>query len=256
MITAYHRPSTIEEALTLISHPGIVPLGGGVVLAQHSEIDFEVADLQSLNLNRIQKKDERLEVGATATLQNLIEHAHTPETLQTVLKLEAPINLRTMATIAGALVTCDGRSPLATVLLAMDAKITLQHRTSSVEKDSTSTEQIRLGDLLPLRNQMLSGKLIIKIEIPLDVKIHYEYVARTPADKPIICVALVSWQSGRNRMVVGGWGPSPTLAYDGPGNKGIEIAASNAAHDAVDEWASSEYRSDIASILASRCLQD
>ncbi len=161
-----------------------------------------------------------------------------------------------MGTIAGALVTCDGRSPLAAVLLAMDAKLTLLNKISSAEKNSISTEQIKLGDFLPLRNVMLSGKLISKIEIPLNVKCRYEYVARTPSDKPIVCVALVSWKSTRNRMVVGGWGSSPTLAFDGPGSKGIEIAAYNAAHDAADEWASSEYRSDVASKLASRCLQD
>ncbi len=85
MITAYHRPRTIEEALILISHPDVVPLGGGVVLTQRDDMKFEVVDLQALNLNQVQEKDEILELGATATLQNLIEFTHVPETLRSVL---------------------------------------------------------------------------------------------------------------------------------------------------------------------------
>jgi CO/xanthine dehydrogenase FAD-binding subunit len=42
---------------------------------------------------------------------------------------------------------------------------------------------------------------------------------------------------------------------DGKGAEGIEIAAKNAAHDATDQWASAEYRQDVAATLAKRCLE-
>ena len=35
----------------------------------------------------------------------------------------------------------------------------------------------------------------------------------------------------------------------------IEEAARNAAHDAADQWASAEYRSAVAAVLAKRCLE-
>jgi CO/xanthine dehydrogenase FAD-binding subunit len=41
---------------------------------------------------------------------------------------------------------------------------------------------------------------------------------------------------------------------DGKGTDGIEAAAKNAAQDATDEWASAEYRQDVAATLAKRCL--
>lgn len=246
MIIQYFRPRTLEEALSLLARPKARPLGGGTVLNQPSEESFEAVDLQALGLGKIHKVGEKLEIGATATLQALLESAHTPLALKMALKLEAPFNLRNMGTSAGALAACDGRSPFAAAMLALDAKCTIVSRQSSV---------VGLGDLLPLREEQLRGKLITKIEIPLNAKLAYEQVARSPADKPLVCAALAQWTSGRTRLVIGGWGASPSLAMDGRDASGVEIAAHNAAHDATDEWASAEYRSEVAAALAKRCLE-
>ncbi|HEX5809688.1 MAG TPA: hypothetical protein VFY25_13560, partial [Anaerolineales bacterium] len=56
------------------------------------------------------------------------------------------------------------------------------------------------------------------------------------------------------RLVVGGYGKSPLLAMDGTEAEGLEPAARNAFHEATDEWASAEYRMDVAATLAKRCL--
>jgi len=114
---------------------------------------------------------------------------------------------------------------------------------------------IGLGDLLPLRTELLRGKVITKIVIPLNVKLAFETVARTPADKPIVCAAVAQWPSGRTRLALGGWGRSPVLAMDGSESGGVEEAAKNAFHEAGDEWASAEYRSEVAAVLAKRCLE-
>ncbi len=115
------------------------------------------------------------------------------------------------------------------------------------------TSIIRLGDLLPLRNKLLPGKLITRIEIPLNIKLAFETVARTPADKPIVCAALAQWPSGRTRLALGGWGQIPTLAMDGNESGGLQTAARNAFSEAADEWASAEYRMEVAAILGKRC---
>lgn len=246
MITQYHRPKTLEEALDLLARPGVRPLGGGSVLSRQREADFEVVDLQALGLNRLHKAGEKLTIGATVTLQALLESSAAPEALKTALRLEAPLNLRNTGTVAGALVACDGRSPFAAVMLALEAKVTVVSHQSSV---------VSLGDLLPLREEALRGKLITQIDIPLNVKLAFEYVARTPADKPIVCAALAQWTSGRTRLVIGGWGSSPAVAMDGRDATGLEPAARNAAHDAADEFASAEYRREMAVVLAKRCLE-
>ena len=248
MITTYHRPQTLDEALTLLTQPDTLPLGGGTLLSHPTTASIQVVDLQALGLNSLTKNGNNLELGATLTLQALLESEHCPAALKTALKLEAPLNVRNAATVAGTLIACDGRSTFASVLLAMDAKITM----SSQQK---AEETLNIGELLPLREQV-RGKLITKVVIPLNVKLAFESVAKTPADKPIVCAALAQWNSGRTRLVLGGYGKSPMLAMDGTEADGAETAAKNTYHEATDEWASAEYRIDVAATLAKRCLEN
>ena len=241
MITDYFRPQTLDEALKLLTQPDTVPLGGGTLLSTTRPASVKVVDLQALGLNTIKKQGNNLEIGATVTLQQLLEDNNCPAALKSALKLEAPLNIRNSATVAGTLVSCDGRSTFASILLALDAKITIVNPKS---------EAVNLGDFLPLRPR----GLITSITFPLNVKTTFETVARTPADKPIVCAALAQWNSGRTRLALGGYGKSPMLAMDGTEAEGIEAAARNAFHEAADEWASAEYRSDVAATLAKRCL--
>ena len=246
MITAYHRPKTLDEALTLLTQPNTLPLGGGTLLS-HGTIDsVQAVDLQALGLDSIIKNGNNLELGATLTLQSLLESEHCPPALKTALKLEAPLNIRNAATVAGTLVACDGRSTFASMLLAMDAKIEQAiFNNSKIELRITN-----IGDFLPLR----STNLITKIILPFNIKLAFESVAKTPADKPIVCAALAQWNSGRTRLVLGGYGKSPMLTMDGTEADGAEAAARNTYHEATDEWTSAEYRVYIAAILANRCL--
>lgn len=247
VITHYYRPNTLTEALTLIAQPKTYPLGGGIKLTQFSEEEYAVVDLQALELNTIQQKGNMLEIGATTTLQSLLDSPETPEALKKAIQHEASQNTRNIATIAGTLIASDGRSPFATLMMGLDAKVNL--------RDSKNKEEsVQLGDFLPFRNEKTINKLITKISIPKNINASYEYVARTKADKPIVCVALAQWAGGRTRLVVGGWGESPALAMDGKGTEGIKAAAKNACHDATDAWGSAEYRQDVAATLAKRCL--
>jgi CO/xanthine dehydrogenase FAD-binding subunit len=245
MITAYHRPKTLDEALTLLTQPNRTPLGGGTLLSRPTTDPVEAVDLQALSLDSIKKSGNNLEIGATVTLQQLLESELCPEAMKPALKLEAPLNLRNAATVAGTLVACDGRSTFGTILLALDAKIETRYSTD----DSRISN---IGEFLPLRPR----GLITSITVPLNVKLTFDSVSRTPADKPIICAALAQWNSGRTRLVLGGYGKSPLLAMDGTEAEGVETAARNAFHEATDEWASAEYRMDVAATLAKRCLEN
>jgi len=258
MITNYQRPQTLDEALTLLSQPNTLPLGGGTLLSHAQPDPVSVVDLQLLGLNHIHKKGNNLEIGATVTLQQLLESEHCPESLTSAIKLEAPINLRNSATVAGTLVTCDGRSSIACALLAMDAKIEMRelgigNRTSANSQiTAPDSRTANIGEFLPIRPR----GLITLITIPLHVKFAFEYVSRTPSDKPIVCAALAEWTGGRARLAIGGWGKSPSLAMDGTEAHGLDTAARNACHEATDEWGSAEYRMDVAATLAKRCLEN
>jgi CO/xanthine dehydrogenase FAD-binding subunit len=252
MITQYHRPSTLDEALALLSQPATLPLAGGTVINtpafQHSQpADFAVVDLQALGLDKIHKVGNNLEIDACVPLQQLLESPHCPAALQQAVRLEASLNIRNAASLAGTLVTCSGRSAFGTAMLALDARLTLAGGADPVARG--------LGDLFALRSDFIRGKLITKISIPLNARLAFETVARSPADLPIVCAAVAQWASGRTRLALGGWGPAPLLAMDGTEPGGIDTAARSAFHAAADEWASAEYRADVAATLATRCLE-
>lgn len=243
MISTYHRPQTLDEALTLLTQPNTVPLGGGTLLSKATADSVAVVDLQRLGLDSLRANGNDLTIGATCTLQSLLESEACPSSLKIALKLEAPLNIRNTATVAGTLVASDGRSPFATMLLAMDTKVEIL-----VNRQSTI---VNCGEFLLTRP---SG-LITAITIPLNTKTAFEFVSKTPADKPIICAAIAQWNSGRTRLTLGGYSKTPLLAMDGTEADGIQEAAANAYHEANDEWASAEYRMDVAAVLAKRALE-
>ena len=248
MITNYFRPQTREEALKLLAQPNTRPLGGGTWLNQPHDEKFAVVDLQALGLNQIHKAGNNLEIDACVTLQELLESTLCPAALTQAIRLESALNIRNAATVAGALVTTDGRSTFATAMLALDARLTVDG--GPMTEAGQSSTIYGFVEYITLRPQ----GLITKITIPLNIKLAFESVARSPMDQPIVCAAVAQWAAGRTRLVLGGYGKSPLLAMDGTEPGGIDAAAKNAFHEASDEWASAEYRMDVAATLAKRCF--
>jgi CO/xanthine dehydrogenase FAD-binding subunit len=253
MIVEYHRPSRLEEALELLARddPPTIPIGGGTALDRSVAKSVAVVDLQSLGLDELHFHGNTIALGSSLKLQALLDAIGDQKeirlpALKKAVQLEATYNLRQVATLAGTLVAAGGRSPFATVMLALDAVLTLE----------PGQEQVGLGDLMPLRFERLSHRLITRITIPSNVQLAYEYVARSPADLPVVCIGAAAWPSGRLRVVLGGFGSAPLLAFDGTEAVGVEEAARSAYSQAGDQWASAEYRQDIAGILAHRAVQN
>jgi CO/xanthine dehydrogenase FAD-binding subunit len=248
MILEYHRPKSIEEALELLKRksPKTVPLGGGTTLNQPSNEQVAVVDLQNLGLDKVKKKGSNLEIGAAATLQTLLDTKDLLTALAQAIQHEATYNLRQTGTVAGTLVSADGRSPFAAAMLALDAQ--LAWMPGEVAQP--------LGDFLPLRAGKWPGSLITAIAISLQPKLAYQYVARSPADLPIVSVTVARWSSGRTRIVLGGYGSAPMMVMDGQEQDGAMPVVENAFLNAGDEWASAEYRADVAKTLTRRCLEE
>lgn len=246
MIVDYYRPKDLSETLSLIENQDkkTILMGGGTAIDRYSIEPMAIVDLQDVGLGEIQKKGNFIDIGATVTLQSLSESPLIAEQLREVILREATHNLRNVASVAGTLIASDGRSPFTAALLAMDAAATLL----------PGDETISLGNLFLMRDQKLGSKLVTKISIPVNVQLVYEDVSRTPADLPIVSAALAIWPGGRTRVILGGYGAVPALASDGPEMGGEETAAKDAFSQAGDEWASAEYRMEIAPILVRRCL--
>ncbi len=250
MIVEYNRPKTLEEALDLLSRtqPVTVPMGGGSALNRYSVEPLAVVDLQALPLHSIVHQGNSFILGATVTLQTMLDAPDLPEVIYKAIRQEANHNLRQVATLAGTLASAGGRSPLVTTLLAMDATLT------TVSRKGENT--ISLGDFLLVREEYLPGRLITQIKLPSNLRMAFDYVARSPADQPIVCAAVAQWPGKRTRVALGGYGRAPMLALDGPEPGGVEAAAQNAYSQAGDVWASADYRREVAGALARRCLAE
>ena len=248
MIIEYHRPKKIDEALKLLAReqPTTVPLGGGTVLNAPSEEQVAVVDMQDLGFGGINQSGSTLKVGAAASLQLLLDVPELPEALAKAIQHEATHNLRQSGTVAGALVSGDGRSPFLAAMMALDAQLVWQ----------PGDVKQAIGEFVPLRGEQHPGLLISEVQFSLSTLLAYQYVARSPADKPVVCVAVARWPSGRTRIVLGGFGLVPITVLDGDELDGAAEVVAYALITAQDQWASAEYRIDAAKTLVGRCLQE
>ncbi len=246
MILEYHRPASLEEALRLLARnqPKTLPLGGGTYLSRKVMEDVAVVDLQALGLDFIQIHGSQLEIGAMARMTTIIQDNAIPAMLRSAVEAEYPLNLREMTSLGGAIASNDGRSALLTALLALDARLVWL----------PGENEVALGNYLPLRHAWNEGKLIRSVLIPANSRLAIESVARTPLDRPVMIAAICQWPSGRTRVSLGGFGQAPILAADGPDATGADLAARNAYLLAEDEWASAEYRSQMAYELVRKLL--
>ena len=177
MITAYHRPDKLSDALMLMARDSSSTclMGGGTKINRSSPEEIEVVDLQTLallpelGLGQIQLVGNSFEIGAAVSLQKVMDYQGFPEFLKIVLKkcllTELTYNLRQAATVGGTIVTSTSRSAFSAVLLALDAVL---------EIVSTDGEKaiVHLGDYLAIRDSYNQKELILKVRIPSTVNIN------------------------------------------------------------------------------------
>lgn len=248
MILEYHRPKNLGEAFDLLGRvsPVTVPLGGGTTLSQNARDDVAVVDLQALALDQLEIQGNSFRIGAAVTLQQLLESSDIPLALKDAIRLEATLNTRNSATVAGKLVTCDGSSPFGTVLLAMDTRLVWL----------PGEIELALGDWLPLRSVTKPGRLIAQLVCPKQTDVRFAAIGRTPQDRPLVCAAVATWSSGRTRVALGSVGYAPLLAMDGTDRNGAESAAENAYSQLHTYLTSNEYLKEITRKLVNRLLTE
>jgi putative selenate reductase FAD-binding subunit len=245
MIKEYFRPNTIEEAIQLLKLPGSIIMGGGTFVNSSHQENVTVVDIQDLELKSIQKDNNLILVGSSTILQDLIKNKHIPEAIKQAISIDSPLNIRNMATIGGYIITATGTSVLSTVLLAMEATIQF---TPGLD-DLTYTEFIT-------SSYYKGGRLLItSVNIP-NHETNFNVISLTPTSRVIVCAAITTKPNGRTRLTLGGYGENPLLVFDGSIEDDIVSAAKSAYLQAGDEWASSEYRSEMAAILTKRCLSE
>ena len=124
-ISAYSRPESIGEAFACLDGPGAVLIGGGTKLnGRTSSEPMSVVDLQVAGLDGIERLDAgTLRIGATTTLQQLVDSEDVPAVVREAARRELPSTLRAQSTLGGAVVSADRESELLAALLVHDAVV-------------------------------------------------------------------------------------------------------------------------------------
>jgi probable selenate reductase FAD-binding subunit len=236
-VSGYWRPASLEEALVLLERPGRVVIGGGTkVNAQTTAEPIAVVDLQALGLHDIGRIDgDVLRIGATVTLQQLVECGEVPAVIREAARREQPSTLRAQATIGGSIVTADPESELLATLLVHDAVVSLV--------GAAGPEELTLEGLLA-ELPFLAGRIVTDVVIDAAGSSYVTRAGRTRADRAIVAAAARVRPDGKQRVALSGVARTPIL-----------IDATDELEPPGDFRGSSEYRRALAEILVARALE-
>ncbi len=251
----YFRPTKIKDAIDLIQKAE--PLAGGTSITPRRDSIPQVVDVQDLGMDEFHVEEDRIEIGAACKLQTFIEHVtEIPSALVAACQLEAGLNMRQMSSLAGTLVEADGRSSLLTGLMVLDANVVIE----------PGTESISLEEFLRSREEAGARILITKVILRKPKAMAFDYVARAPADRPIVCAAAALHGEGDSAKIwiaLGGYGTKPIRVHEAEeavmkelSLEEVSEAATRAYAQAEDAFASAEYRAHLAGVLVQRVLTE
>ncbi|HKC11831.1 MAG TPA: FAD binding domain-containing protein, partial [Vicinamibacteria bacterium] len=195
-IRSYHRPTRLEEAMSLVAQ-GAVPLAGGTrLLATSAEVP-NIVDLSALDLMGMKTEDEDLVFGSMATLQDAIDsplaYPATAGLLPAACRAQSASRMiRGMATLGGESVHGDRDSEVVAALLALNAVYTVAH-----PQESRESPALRF-----LRNpaeDLVGGGIVQAIVIPgAPDGAALERLAVAPSAPPLLSVAATVTFAGEN----------------------------------------------------------
>ncbi len=236
-MSSYHRPVTIEEALTMLGTEGASALAGGTVLNALDRLSIgNVVDLQDVVPSSIEKDGERVTIGAMTRLQDLVDGVDLPPALRELARREAPSTLRNAATVGGTVATAHPDSELLAAFLVFGADVTLA--------TTGGARSIPLKDVL--EEGVPRGAVITSISMATTGRTATARTGRTPADVPI--VAAVGRHNGDTLLLaLTGVASTPRL---------VDQTDIEALEPPADFRGSAEYRRHLAAVLIRRVVDD
>jgi aerobic-type carbon monoxide dehydrogenase small subunit (CoxS/CutS family)/CO/xanthine dehydrogenase FAD-binding subunit len=248
---------------------GVVPLAGGTRLLASAEEVPNLLDLVGLGLSSVRVEDEDLVIGATATLQDLVESPLAYPATAGLLPLacrtaSASRTIRGMATLAGEAIHGDPDCEVATALLALNAVFMVAHPNEPRESPALRFLRDPSADLE-------GGGVVKTVMIPgAPHGAALERAAALPSLPPLVSVAVTTTFSGerlsRVRLAVTGLEGRPariieaeahverTAGDDEVLREAAECVARE-AHFREDARASAAHRRQIATVLTLRALR-
>jgi aerobic-type carbon monoxide dehydrogenase small subunit (CoxS/CutS family)/CO/xanthine dehydrogenase FAD-binding subunit len=267
-IRSYHRPTRLEDALSLAAQ-GVVPLAGGTrLLASPVEVP-NVLDLSALELVGLRIEDGDLVLGSMTTLQDVIDspiaYAATAGLLPAACRAQSASRMvRGMATLGGESVHGDPDSEVVAALLALNAVYAVAH--SSEVRESPALRFLRIPG-----EDLAGGGILRSILIPGPPHgAALERAAVFASAPPLVAVVATVTYAGENcirvRVAATGLTGRPARVLDAEAQVertiGDEAALGRAVEQVVahapfrdDAHATAAYRRDAARALTLRALR-
>lgn len=185
----YHRPTALEDALNLCATPGSIALAGGALTFTMLDLPYQaVIDLQDIAaLKAISSVGPQIVIGGAASLEAVVNASEIPAALKRSLTRTVPSNVRAGAS-AGESLTAPV-PPLE--WLAMLAALDCQVLHIAAGESASAVETSPLADFVNNSPRPYPG-IITQITIPAPTgrrSLGAAFVARTPADEPIVSAA-------------------------------------------------------------------
>ena len=268
----YHRPSTLDEAIGLLGAEGARPLAGGHSLLPAMKLRLATpASLVDIGrvpgLDGIERENGTLRIGALATHASVaaseLVRSSCPGLADTAARIGDP-QVRNRGTIGGSLANADPGADYPTTVQALEATI--------VVHGPDGERELSADDFLVdvFETALRPGELVTSVRIPAAAGSAYEKHRHPASGYAVVGVAAVvaveNGRCSRARVTVGGATASPVNAEAAaealtgvePTEDAIAAAAARVAEAVTsplgDVYASGEYRSHLAGVLARRAL--
>jgi len=134
MVKGYY-PNTYSEALEFLSQEDMTVIGGGTdLMVRHrtwSQLPADLGDhvlfINSLEeLNYIDRQGSNVHIGAGVSLEEIMDHFHTPELLTRAIEVIASPAIRHTGTLAGNVVNASPAGDTLPVLYLLDSVVVLE----------------------------------------------------------------------------------------------------------------------------------
>jgi CO/xanthine dehydrogenase FAD-binding subunit len=255
----YHRPKTVQEALSLTARGNNIALAGGAVTLDRLEVEFDsFIDLQDIpELKRIEPKGGAWVVGASCSLQQVLEIPDLPAVVIRALTRAVTLNQRNGASVGESLRQRNKFQEWITALYTLEAPVhyLLPGGAAIIDMIWNQHEGIIAGLQIPLLGEREA--------------LGSAHVARTPADAPIVDAVAFMRASDQQQIEVvfctvsGINEDRPTqITFSLEGQPLIEVAVKAAVDQHsiqatyADYRGSAEYRAAMARVCIQRALME
>jgi carbon-monoxide dehydrogenase medium subunit len=271
----YHRPTSLREAIELVSTPGSRALSGGGLTLNQLDIPYEtLVDLQDIpELREITRIDDNgAALGGAIVLQQVIEQTYLPAPLRRALTRAVPPNVRNCTSILESLISRTLLPEWLTILAAHNVLID-KIETNGTERRYTFSEIVAsvLGSEKAAEQIGIVRRLVLP-HLDRHEALGAACVSRSPGDEPIVCAAAYIGLNADQRTVerpfvaVFGVSESPVAYIALEQLRGSPLDEANIVSAAkqvapqvapAGDWrGSADYRREMARVCVKRALEE